>query len=333
MFRAVAAGVPLAVGGVLLAWVLFQQGWLSRDPQSGRIRVQRPPLYLQEPGYEVTGHRYLYDATLGWRNIPGWRATTRGRPLSINAQGFRGTEDVDDAKSRGVRRILILGDSYAWGYGVADHEVFAVLLERLLNEVGNRYEVINTGVSGWGTDQQLLFLRQEGFRYDPDVVVVAFFLGNDIDNNSAASQYGLHKPVFVDYAPRVANVPVPRPGQPVDSRLQRRVAHLDPVRLTVAILHGIQQACRRHGCRLVLMKFGRFLAPDLPYAIELERNFVRALTAAQLELAYLDLDEEFRRRDLDARALLEGNDDGHWNAYGHRQVAEILREYLERGDE
>ena len=44
-------------------------------------RGHETALYLQEPGHELTGHRYLYDAELGWRNIPNWQATTLGHRL------------------------------------------------------------------------------------------------------------------------------------------------------------------------------------------------------------------------------------------------------------
>ncbi len=331
VYRLVAAGIPALLGLAVMVWVLFQRGWVSVDKDTGRIVLQRPPLYLQEPGHEVTGHRYLYDVTLGWRNIPGWKATTRGRPLTINTKGLR-DRDYPSEKPAGVKRILVLGDSYTWGYGVADTEVFTEVLEERLASGLTRWEVINAGVSGWGTDQQYLFFKQEGIQYDPDVVVVAFFIGNDIDNNFASQQYGLHKPVFIDYELTLGNVPVPRPTQRVDGALQSRVDRLEPIRLTTSILQGISDACAERDCQLVLMKFGIFLAPELPYAINLERGFVQAKDQAALQLSYLDLDRAFRERKLDTPSLLEGNDDGHWNAYGHKQVAILLQEFLQQQD-
>ena len=79
-------------------------------------------IYIQEPGHERTGHRYLYDPRLGWRNIPGWEATTNGKKLTINSRGLRDREYAL-AKPAGVRRVLVLGDSYTWGYGVANDEI------------------------------------------------------------------------------------------------------------------------------------------------------------------------------------------------------------------
>ena len=68
------------------------------------------PTYVQEEGHELTGHRYLFDETYGWQNIPNWKATTIGKPLSINSQGLRDRE-FDYAKPPGRKRILVLGDS------------------------------------------------------------------------------------------------------------------------------------------------------------------------------------------------------------------------------
>ena len=100
-------GMPVAVA---IGFIL----WLPGLGDGGTI-------YLQEPGHEKTGHRYLYDPELGWRNIPGWRATTYDRPLVINSKGLRDREYPYE-KSDGTRRILVLGDSYAWGYGVRGKE-------------------------------------------------------------------------------------------------------------------------------------------------------------------------------------------------------------------
>ena len=326
LFRTLAAGIPLLLGGVLVGIVLVQQGWL-RYSSDGQLIFSRPPLYLQEPGHEITGHRYLYDSKLGWRNIPGWTATTRGFPLTINSLGLRDREHPY-VRPSDTRRILVLGDSYAWGYGVGDQDVFAHVLEQNLRSAGMPWEVINSGVSGWGTDQQYLFLQDEGLRYAPEIVVVAFFIGNDIDNNSAANQYALHKPVFLGTDLVLANVPVPRPHQQPDPRLAQRLAKVDPLERTFSILEGMNAVCEKHECQLVLMKFGIFLARELPYARDLQRQFEAARVKANLPMHYLDLDDVFQAKEITANALLVGNDDGHWNAYGHRQVAEILQQFL-----
>ena len=215
LFRGIACGVPLCAGAVIIVWILVAQERLVFDAQTGSPTLRERPIYLEEPGHEVTGHRYLYDPRLGWRNIPTWQATSLGRRLTINSQGLRDREYALQ-KLPGTGRILVLGDSYTWGYGVEDHEIFTEVLEQRLIGEDPPWEVINTGVSGWGTDQQWLFLKHEGWAYSPDVVVLAFFLMNDPVNNIHSSQYGLHKPVFLNLDLDLGNTPVPKPfsGRP-----------------------------------------------------------------------------------------------------------------------
>ena len=117
-----------------------------------------------------------------------------------------------------------------------------------------KFSVINSGVSGWGTDQEYLFLKREGFKYSPDVVVLAFLIVNDIRNNSVSIQYGMHKPVFLDRELNLANVPVPRPF----SQRKEIRSKEDPLEITIAIIERMNDECRKRNCRLIVMKFGLF---------------------------------------------------------------------------
>lgn len=321
MFRLLAVGVPAVGGLVAVVMVLIAQQRLVFDDHTGWLRFQSPPVILYEPGFELTGHRYLYDPRLGWRNIPGWQATTFGQPLVINSQGMRDREHPVQ-KPPGTRRILVVGDSYAWGYGVGNEQTFAARLEERLNS-NAPWEVLNSGVSGWGTDQQYLYLTEEGFRYAPDVVVLALFLVNDPRNNISSMQYGLHKPVFLTTRLELANVPVPLPssGAPV---IQSQAA---PLEITFYILEAMLQACHRHGSQLVIMKFGAFMRPDEEF--QSTDQLFKLLVQKRLPDAwFLDLDQQFVQYGASWEALVEGNDDNHWNAFGHQLTAQILHRFL-----
>ncbi|MFN8634825.1 MAG: SGNH/GDSL hydrolase family protein [Chloroflexota bacterium] len=89
-------------------------------------------------------------------------------------------------KPPGTFRILVLGDSFVEAVQVAERERFLAKLQDLLNANGGptRYELIDGGCGGWGQVQELLYLQQEGPRYKPDLVLLAFFVGNDVNNNS-----------------------------------------------------------------------------------------------------------------------------------------------------
>ena len=144
---------------------------------------------------------YEFDRYLGWKNKPlaeGSFATPDSKTfVRINSKGLR-DEEYEYAKPPGVYRILVLGDSFAWGYGVEQGNNFSDQLEELLNKsaAGNLVEVINAGVSGYGTDQELLLLEREGMKYQPDLVLVAFATNDfTLDNKSGRHGYYL-KPYF-----------------------------------------------------------------------------------------------------------------------------------------
>jgi lysophospholipase L1-like esterase len=136
------------------------------------------------------------DAVTGWALEPGaagrWYNPMYeyNQYININELGLRSPADIGYDKPEGVYRILLLGDSFVEGLHVALEDTFGQRLGRALNEAGAnadgkpvQVEVVDGGVSGWGTDQQLLWLREEGYKYDPDLILLAFFPGNDFMNN------------------------------------------------------------------------------------------------------------------------------------------------------
>jgi hypothetical protein len=101
-------------------------------------------------------------------------------------------------KPAGASRIVLLGDSQAWGYGVADDETIAAQLEARLAAdapAGPRPEVVNLGVSGYGTDQAFLKFLIDGLRYAPDEAVFVVFK-NDLVENGVTRYWGVEKPRF-----------------------------------------------------------------------------------------------------------------------------------------
>ena len=131
----------------------------------------------------------------GWIKTPEFTAR-----VTINSLGLRGPEQSYE-KPPGVTRILVLGDSFVEAAQVDQHQAMVGRLEAALNESRTgRYEVLNGGVGGWGTGQQYVYLTAEGYRYEPDVVLVVLYLGNDIYDNSYVLQgrpKNPHEPYFV----------------------------------------------------------------------------------------------------------------------------------------
>jgi lysophospholipase L1-like esterase len=134
---------------------------------------------------------YVTDAERGWAlqpNIEGWYRKEGEAYVRINSDGLRDIEHTK-AKPEGTLRIAVVGDSYAEALQVSLEETFWKILERRLQEscpacAGKRVEVVNFGVSGYGTAQELLTLQRHVRAYSPDIVLLAFTTSNDISDNS-----------------------------------------------------------------------------------------------------------------------------------------------------
>lgn len=159
-------------------------------------------------------NRYMEsDPVLGWRKTPGAPAIYDRRDYHtefvVNAKGLRGP-DRPYEKPGGIARVLVLGDSFTEAYMVADELTVAARLEAKLRSRSCRVEVVNGGTSGYSTDQEYLFYREEGRKYAPDVVVL-FAYHNDLPYLTEERYFGLNKPrlSFEQRPPTVANFPVP----------------------------------------------------------------------------------------------------------------------------
>lgn len=206
--------VALVVAGLLLAAGLLELA-LRISPVPAIETHRRRSAQLTAASF------FEYDPDLGWRGRP--RATGRfagfefTSHVQLNARGFR-DRDVPDAKPADRFRILLLGDSITWGHGVGQDERFSDHLERRLRAGGVAVDVVNLGIGGYGTDQELLLYRREGRALCPDLTVLGLY-ENDLRENASDHQGRYPKPYFLPASNGVltlANVPVPRAGSWLD---------------------------------------------------------------------------------------------------------------------
>jgi GDSL-like lipase/acylhydrolase family protein len=108
----------------------------------------------------------------------------------INSKGLRADRDYPYEKPPGVQRIVCLGDSFTCGYEVDVEDCFTRVVERELTAGGFKVEVLNAGVSGFGTAEELLYLERELIKYSPDVVLISFY-GNDFSDNVRSDLFTL----------------------------------------------------------------------------------------------------------------------------------------------
>lgn len=130
----------------------------------------------------------------------GWFTREGHAYVRINSNGLRGPEQPV-RKPDGVLRIAVLGDSYTMAPQVAEDKTFIAVLEKHVQScptvAGRRVEALNFGVSGYGTAQELLMFRHKARHFQPDMVLLAFFTGNDIRNNHRGLDQTPTRPHFV----------------------------------------------------------------------------------------------------------------------------------------
>jgi lysophospholipase L1-like esterase len=341
----VAANLALALAATALTFLLFEVGARAFLPEWA------PP----------AGDRqyWQHDPLLGWRHRPGQDGAHAHADfrvgVSINALGLRDRERKQEPPP-GRRRLLLLGDSFAWGYGVEARERFGDRLEERHPE----WEVVNAGVSGWGTDQQLLWFREEGRALRPDAVLLLFH-PNDFLDNHASSRYGYRKPLFVADGERLVLTEVPVPRRASHGGLERwlvlhsyvapRLLELpdlvaeavegwrEPAESALPPPRAERRKARHLSAESEHVRVTHLLLRDLAGEVDAAgaRLFVVSVRMvphlrehlgeilAELDVPHLPLDPWFAGR---PRTDLHFASDPHWNREGHRVVAEAVEEFL-----
>ncbi|MBI4514435.1 MAG: SGNH/GDSL hydrolase family protein [Deltaproteobacteria bacterium] len=148
------------------------------------------------------------DAELGFRMVPNYvgtmvvkeNATPFSLPLLTNSWGLRDREYGE--RPAGGMRVYVIGDSMIFGYGVPVEQTFTRFLEKSLQQqLGRPIEAVNGGVPGYGTGEELGFFERTADTVKPDVVLLAFNVFNDVDENinfTAAAHKASRLPSWLD---------------------------------------------------------------------------------------------------------------------------------------
>jgi hypothetical protein len=324
-------------------------------------RRARPDLLI---GSNERVHFCEYDAQLGWRNRAGAAGTFFGKQVVHNSLGQRDAERRLE-RSDETLRVMVLGDSFVWGFRLDAHDRFSNQLEAAIP--GS--EILNLGCSGYGQDQEYLLLRREIGRYRPDVVVVAIHVGSDLENNANSFQYGYHKPLYELDGERLVLGNVPVPTDSLGTRLNRwmtprsalwnllgdrrlggrsvrnRIIQAVDVLSLAPVTEVVESKAQRTAltCELAtamhrLAVGGKaqalfVLIPDVgveDQELRITRGYaVLRRCLAKEGVPTLDLEPVFRRARADRPSVrLTLTTDRHWSAAGNRIVSEALHEYF-----
>ena len=305
-----------------------------------------------EPDYLVrTRGLFVFSSTYGWAGRPGAVAPMGGGRVTLDGRGYRGRGLPAPPRPSGGTRVVVLGDSVAFGYGVSDEQTFP----HLLTIRDNGIEAGNLAVEGYGPGQELLVLRREGLREDPHVVVLAVCLRNDFAD--AVLPVALYdgvtpRPRFrlvggslaLDDAPvrrsgagralqglsdyshlynRLSSL-LPRREEPegADWRQRKQEALRDQdyvLRLTLALVLEMEDACRRRGIEFLVATFPNGL--DYAMKVDLADRFHQGLKAEGVWL--VEVGARFRALGLTPREVAIDRT-GHLGPRGHAVASEIL---------
>ena len=175
----------LSIGSIFLTLLLAEIGF--------RIAAYRKDQRTLE--HFNTTRRPENGASVHWSNmiqlsqnprvifelIPNLSVMFLGEPVTINENGFRGPL-FPEAKPPGTVRIVGLGDSVMFGWGVQEQEAYLEILSRKLNTEHPEctWEIINTAVPGYNTAMEVEVLEEKGLSYEPDLVIIGL-IGNDLN--------------------------------------------------------------------------------------------------------------------------------------------------------
>jgi lysophospholipase L1-like esterase len=264
---------------------------------------------------------------IGHVHRPDTTARLMGVEVGINADGFRDREYA--GKPPGVRRIVFLGDSLTFGWGVRKESTFEHLLEEKLN-AGRPVEIVNFGTGNYNTMQEVALFLDRGADFEPDQVDLFYFI-NDAETASGPSSFGFlaHSRFLTFVWSRL------RPWLRSSSRRNYRDYYAslyrpgsEGWRAAREALGRLRDRCRRDGIVLQVV-----LLPELhqldPYPFRSEHARIRAFLEEE-GIACLDatpaLDPSVRPREYWVAA-----DDAHPNARAHRRIADYVFPFVSEG--
>lgn len=152
------------------------------------VRVLDPvpmlPRYVCSTYYGIRGNE---PNKTYWHQSAEYKVQVR-----TNSKGIRADYEIPYKKPKGTKRVVLLGDSFGMGYEVDATDMFTARMVYYLKEkygMGS-VEVVNLSTSGHGNAEELIVLQNEGLKYEPDLVLLAWH-STDIDDNPRSGLYDL----------------------------------------------------------------------------------------------------------------------------------------------
>lgn len=285
-------------------------------------------LYPWVKNYDTEMWRYCRElkrnssSGVPFEHIPGRRIELYNTEIKTNSLGMRAERDYSIPKPEHTKRILVLGDSTTFGWGVDFRDTYPYLLEKLLNEDSSvRYEVINAGVGNYNSSAELEALKKM-ISLDPDIIILGYYI-NDPEEISFPSLLFLKKHSYL-YAflwSKLINMRCSS-GQ-VSYKIYYSNLYKNKSCLLRAKSDIIQMSdiARQRSIPFVLVNI-----PEMhdfkEYYFQPAQQFVRRIASQQPGIIFLDLLDFVKGED--AEKFWVSEDDPHPNALFYRIAAEAI---------
>ena len=262
----------LLAGVVLLQFVLFETGLRLEGGSEAAPVFQQ--LFMRDPN---VGHRLRPGATAHYKT------SEFESDIAINSSGVRDAEIGPKAPSE--RRIVVLGDSLVLSVQVQAAETFCARLQARLNEhpvePGVRYRVINAGVQGYGPVEEWAFFEHVVRHFEPDVVLIAVYVGNDaMEANDSGDQVMPTPKAVTDQAQAYTVKPESRWPNWVRVVVRRSMV-LQIVRMRVMEL--VDRFGKAHPIERALTMYLPRLPADMAHGLDVARECVRRIATRAAE--------------------------------------------------
>ena len=334
----------LILAGVLVATLVaeFALRWVVTVPEVSN------PLYSFHDSDPVLGWRGKADVRMRFRR-PDFDALIEHGP-----DGWRVPDPPPSPDA--TWRVLFLGDSYTWGWGVSQGEVFT---DRLQRRLAPSIAIYNRGVNAFGTGQEYLLMQRELVAQKYDAVAVMFFQNDVLDNVGGRDG---RRPLFVLegdtlVARNQPALPLTNPVhrflkdhsqafllvdfelsqlKPSDDDAREKAFETSPTdvdyhelpgaAVTMRLLTEMNKLAAAHGARFVLVYLPQSSEADHPASpfpyIRAVHAMIRDVAAAD-GIPLVDLSGPFREQTQRGRTLFFPHD-AHWTPDGHEMAAEVL---------
>ena len=311
-------------------------------------------------------HFYSKNDTRGWETTKNFKGVVKTwefkTSVNINSEGFRNFEHTKQ-KAEDTYRIVGLGDSFTFGFGVPFENNYLRILEKKLNRSSfniQRYEIIKTGIPGYCLLQEFILLKEQGINYKPDLVLIGFDVNDHVDSlepfdtvceGFLIKRVSLQSPflkgkLFI-YKNFQSIYLISKTLKLITSKFIRskeaKILYNEQLRneykqkafsLTVHLLQEIKEFCQEREIKilLVFIPHKSQVHPD-KFKPSMFSHYYSGLdtflgeTCQKNEIAYLNLLPRFKLSATQGEQLYF-NIDGHWNSDGHKLAAELIFEKL-----